>query len=202
MKSKSQSIIILLGIVSSGFGIWQMLQTATMILSPWFLVLFYLVITFCVSFILGFLVKKILKSRWYTLTFTSIFIIIACSVFCISQYRTSYEIIVPDNYVGEIKLFVSNEKKNDFAINKYGIGYIDIETFNKGFYPKIIKEKIDITKQVKEYSKGALATMPEDVYSYEYLSFSIMAKGESIKDKDIEELIRIKAIDTNRLYRK
>lgn len=202
MKSKSQSIIILLGIVSLGSGIWQMLQTATMILPPWFLVLFYVIITFCVSFILGFLVKKILKSRWYTLTFTSIFIIIACCVFCISQYRASYEIIVPDNYVGEIKLFVSNEKKNDFAINKYGIGYIDIETFNKGFYPKIIKEKVDITKQVKEYSKGALATMPKDVYSYEYLSFSIMVKGESIKDKDIEELIRIKAIDTNRLYRK
>jgi energy-coupling factor transporter transmembrane protein EcfT len=122
-------------------------------------------ITFCVSFILGFLVKKILKSKWHALTFASIFIIIICSTFYISQYKPAYEIIVPGNYVGEVKLFVSNEKGNDFAINKYGIGYIDRETFEKGFYPKIIKGNIDITKQAKEYSKGAFAATQASDYS-------------------------------------
>jgi hypothetical protein len=200
MKSKLQPIIVVLGVLSLGFGTWQMLQTRTMILPPWFLVLFYLVITFCLSFILGFLVKKILKSKWHTLTFASIFIIIICSTFYVSQYKPAYEIIVPDNYVGEVKLFVSNEKGNDFTINKYGIGYIDRETFEKGFYPKIIKGNIDITKQARGYSKGAFATTQASSYSYEYLSFSI--KGESMQNNDIDELIKIRAIDTSRLYRK
>lgn len=200
MKSKLQPIIVVLGVLSLGFGAWQMLQTRTMILPTWFLVIFYLVITFCLSFILGFLVKKTLKSKWHTLTFASIFTIIICSTFYISQYKPAYEIVVPGNYVGEVKLFVSNEQGNDFAINKYGIGYIDRETFKKGFYPKILKGNIDITKQAKGYSKGAFATTQANSYSHEYLSFSI--EGESMQDKDIEELIKIKAIDTTRLYRR
>ena len=111
-----------------------------------------------------------------------------------------YTVVIPEGYVGEIRLLVSNE--NDFSINNYGIGYIDRKTFDEGFYPKIIKGGNDITKQVKEYSKGALATSSGDVYSYEYLSFSVLAKGEHVENKDIEELIKIKAIDTSRLYRK
>jgi hypothetical protein len=60
----------------------------------------------------------------------------------------------------------------------------------------------DITNQVKEYAKGALATVPEDIYSFEYLSFSIPAKVENIGELNIEDLIKLKAIDTTRLYKK
>ncbi len=123
-------------------------------------------------------------------------------MFYVSQYKPTYEIIVPDNYFGEVRLFVSNEARNDFTINKYGVGYIDKNTFDNGFYPRIFRKKINITKQIKGYSKGAFAATQVSNYSYEYLSFSIPVKVENIDDRDIEELIKIKAIDTARLYRK
>lgn len=192
-----------IGTLSLGVGIWQMLQTKTMILSPWFLLLFSLPSTLLVSFALGFVAKRLLKSKWKTLTFASIFVVIFCSIFYISEYRPVYTVVVPENYAGEIKLFVSNEKESDFLVNEYGIGYIDMKTFNKGFYPKILQGGSDITKQVKEYSKGALATMNGNVYSYDYLSFSIPVKnGQNVEGRDIEELIKIRAIDTARLHRR
>lgn len=202
MKFKIQPVILALGIFSLCVGIWQMLQTKTMILPSWFLLLLSLPCTLLVSFGLGMLVKKILNSKWRALTFASIFVIIFSSIFYISEYRPVYTVVIPEGYVGEVRLLVSNEKENDFFINNYGIGYIDRKTFDEGFYPKIIKGDNEITKQVKEYSKGALATTPGDIYSYEYLSFFVPAKGESVEDKDIEELIKIKAIDTTHLYRR
>lgn len=202
MKFKIQPIIIALGIFSLCVGIWQMLQTKTMILPSWCLLLLTLPCTLLVSFGLGIVVKKILNSKWQALTFASIFVIIFCSIFYIIEYRPVYTVVIPEGYVGEVKLLVSDEKENDFFINNYGIGYIDRKTFDEGFYPKIVKGDSDITIQVKEYSKGALATTPDDIYSYEYLSFSVLDKGDSLEDKDIEELIKIKAIDTTRLYKR
>lgn len=136
------------------------------------------------------------------LTFTSVFIIIFCTVFYIDKYRPAYTIVVPKDFVGEIKLLVSKEKENDLLINRYGVGYINRKTFDEGFYPKIIKGDIDITKQVKEYSKSAFATTLGDVYSYEYLSFYVLKNGKAIGDTNVEELIKIKGIDTARLFRK
>ena len=197
-----QIIFISLGIFSLGVGIWQMLQTKTMILPPWFLVTISLPGTLLVSFVLGFIAKKLLNSKWQTLTFTSIFVIIFCSIFYISEYKPVYIVGIPKDYVGEIKLFLSNEEENDFSINSYGIGYIDKRTFDEGFYPKIIQGDNDITKHIKEYNRSALATTPGDTYSFEYLSFSIPVNEKSAEDKDIRELIKIKAIDTTRLYRR
>lgn len=201
LKSKLQPIIIGLGILSLVVGIRQMLQTRTMILPSWFLVLLFTPSMMCVSVMLGYLAKKITKSKWHTLTHAAVFVIVFSSIFYISEYRPNKSIIVPESYVGQVRLFVSNENENDFVINKYGIGYIDRKTFIKGFYPKIIKGS-DITKQIKEYSKGALATTKEDLHTYEYLTFFVPINGQSIEDKNIEELIKIKAIDTARLYKK
>ncbi|MDQ0966796.1 hypothetical protein QFZ20_002199 [Flavobacterium sp. W4I14] len=202
MRRIIQIILPTLAIFSLGVGIWQMLQTKTMILPSWFLVVISLPGTLLLSFALGFIVKKLLNSKWQILTFTSIFVIIFCSIFCISEYKPVYIVVIPKNYVGEIRLFLSNENENDFSINRYGIGYIDMRTFNDGFYPKIIQGGNDITKQIKEYSKGALATMSEDIYSFEYLTFYILDNGKKVEGKDIEELVKIKAIDTARLYKK
>jgi len=179
-----------------------MLQTKTMILPSWFLAIVFLPVTLCVSFALGALAKKIFNSKWRSLTFASIFTIALSLIYYVFQYRPVYTVVIPKDYIGEVRLVVSNENENDFFVNKYGIGYIDRETFDKGFYPKIVKGGNDITKEVKEYSKGALATTSDDIYSYEYLSFSILAKGENVEDQDIEELIKNKAIDTTRLYRR
>ncbi|SIS58316.1 hypothetical protein SAMN05421796_101405 [Chryseobacterium piscicola] len=200
MKSKLQFVIIFLGILSSCFGIWKMLKTETMILSPWFLVLLFLPILLFISFLLGYFLKIILKSEWNTLTFTSVFVIIICSIFYASQYRPTNKVVIPKNFSGEVKLFVSNEKGNDFKINNFGVGYIDKETFDKGFYPKIIKENNDITDQVKLYSKGSWVTTEKTDYSFEYLTFIIPPKKEH--NKDVGELLKVNAIDITRLPKK
>ncbi|WP_316784413.1 hypothetical protein [Pedobacter frigiditerrae] len=136
MKYKIQPIIIILGVLSLGFGSFKMLQTETMILPSWFLVLIYLPCTLLISLILGYLAKKMLNSKWWTITFTSIFVIIFCSIFYLSEYRPNKIITIPQSYVGEVRLFVSNEEENDFFINKYGIGYINKKTFDQGFIQK------------------------------------------------------------------
>lgn len=156
MKFKPQFIIIALGILSLGVCIWQMLQMKTMILSPWLLVALYLAIVLCISFLVGFIAKKILCSNWHTRTFASIIIIIICGIYYSSEYKPTYTIVIPENYVGEVKLFVSNEKENDFKINEYGIGYINKKTFDNGFYPKLMQGNNNITDEVNGYAKGLL----------------------------------------------
>lgn len=151
---------------------------------------------------LGYVARNILNSKWQTLTWASIFIILFCSVFYISEYKPTYEVVIPGEYSGEVRLLVSRGQGSNFVINKYGIGYIDRKTFDGGFYPKIIRGDRDITKQVKEYGKGALATTAEDIYSYEYLSFFVGGSGHVAEEKGIEELIKINAIDTGYLYRR
>jgi len=200
MKFKIQPIIIILGVIFLCIGAWQMLKIETMILSPWFLVLLFLPILILVSFILGYLLKIIIKSEWNILTLASIIVIIICSIFYASQYRPTHKVIIPKNFSGEVKLFVSNEKVNDFKINNFGVGYIDRETFDKGFYPKIIKENNDITDQVKLYSKGSWVTIQTTNYSFEYLTFVIPAEKED--NKDVGELLEANAIDTARLPKK
>ncbi len=202
MKSKIQPVIIILGLFSLVIGARQMLDIPTMILPSWFLLLTSLPCIFGGSFVLGYLTKKMMNSKWRTITFASVFITAFCSIYYISQYKITYNITIPENYAGEVRLFVSNEKGNDFLINHYGVGYINQETFSKGFYPKIIKGNQDITAQVKEYSKGALTTTLNDIYSYEYLSFSIPPDGGNVEDQNVEELLKIRAIDTVRLFRR
>jgi energy-coupling factor transporter transmembrane protein EcfT len=112
-----------------------------------FLIGIYLPIVFGVSLLIGFLIKKLLKSNWHTLTFISIMLSVICLSFYASQFKSSYEIIVPNNYVGEVKLILSNEKENDFKINNYGIGYISQTTYENGLQPSIIINGEHITKK-------------------------------------------------------
>ena len=202
MRYRKQHLIVFFGILSLIVVVRQILAKPTMILPSWFLLVISLPVLLCISFSLGYLVKRIMDSKWWTITFASIFVMVFCGIYYLSEYRPTYRVIVPKAYVGEIRLLFSNEERSDFFINKYGIGYIDKKTFDEGFYPKIIKDDNDITEQVKVYSKGAIATTRDDVYSYEYLSFSIPAKVVSLEEKDIEELMKIRAIDTSRLYRR
>ncbi|WP_412850547.1 hypothetical protein ACL0VS_17795 [Chryseobacterium sp. PMSZPI] len=200
MKNKLQLLIIALATLLLGLSIWQMLETPTMILPSWFLILLFVPIFLFIAFILGSLLKVLLKSDWNKLTFTSIFVIIISSIFYFSQYKATYKIIIPESYSGEVRLFVSNEKENDFIINNYGIGYINKGTFDSGFHPKVLKGGNNITEQTKNYGKGALATTVRDLHTYDYLSFIVPSKDGNVEGKSVEDLIRIKAIDTTRLY--
>eukprot|EP01133_Synstelium_polycarpum_P009293 gene9293-10898_t len=129
MKSKIQPVIIILGLFSLFIGARQMLDVPTMILPSWFLLLTSLPCILGGSFVLGYLTKKMMNSKWRTITFASVFITAFCSIYYISQYKITYKITIPENYAGEVRLFVSNERGNDFLINHYGVGYINQETF-------------------------------------------------------------------------
>ncbi len=199
-KLKQQIAIGTIGIISTATGIWTMLQTPTMILSPLFLVGLYLPIAFIVSLVIGFLTKALLKSSWHTLTFTALIMTVICLTFSASQYKSSYVIIIPDKYVGEVKLLVSNEKENDFKINNYGVGYISQKTYENGFRPTIIKYGKDISKEVTGYSTGSYSSRD---LSVDYISFLITGKIDSTTEhNNFDSLIIHNAIDTKRLHKK
>lgn len=201
-KSKIQLAILTLGFLTIALGIWTMLQIPTVILPAWYLVLIYLPITFLIAFGLGFLTKKLFKLSWHTLTITSLIMTIACLTFYISEYRPSYTIYIPDNYVGEITLLVSKEADNDFNINKFGIGYINQKTFKNGFHPTVIKNNKDITKQIKNYNRGAYGSAGTLNISIDYVTFTIPSDEINTVAISIDELITNNAIDTTRIWRK
>ena len=201
-KSKVQIAILTLGFLTIVLGIWTMLQVPTLILPSWYLVLIFLPITLLIAFGLGFLIKSLFKVHWHTLTITSIIMTITCLTFYISEFRPNYTINIPSNYVGEVMLLVTEEANNDFNINEFGIGYINQRTFENGFRPTVIKDKENITKQVRNYSNGAFASAGTHNISLKYVSFIVPGNKKETEDFSIDELINKKAIDTTRIGRK
>jgi len=110
--------------------------------------------------------------------------------------------MIPDKYVGEVKLLVSNENQNDFKVNNFGIGYISQRTFKNGFRPTVIKGGQDISDQISGYSTGSYATTSGGKLSFDYLSFELPGKKEVSELIDYDSLVKLNAIDTARLRRK
>jgi hypothetical protein len=196
-----QITIGIFGLISTGIGIWTILQTPTIILPAYFLVVLLLPIAFYVLLPLSVCTKTLLKSRWHTLTFTALFITITCVTFFASQYHymLNYDIIIPDSYVSEVKLILSNDEKNEFKVNSYGIGYINQNTFTNGFNPTIIREGHNITNQITGYNTGEYVS---DDLSLKFVSFIIPRKKDSFPSIDFDSLIKLKAIDLKRVKRK
>ena len=199
-KSKIQQFIWAIGLISIGLGVWTILQTPTLLLPSWFLAVLFVPITILCSLGLGFLIKKIFKSNWSVITFTAIIMSTLCLSYYISEYKPTYKIIIPTNFIGEVRLLLSNENTNDFNINKYGVGYINQKTFKNGFQPKIIKGGQDITSQIKAYSIGATATTTStSSLSVDYLTFKVPGTTQNEITTDIDELVKVNGIDTTRL---
>ena len=138
------------------------------------------------------------------MTFTSIILTITCLTFFTSEYRPTYTIKIPKDYVGEVKLFLSNSEENKLDINEFGIGYLNEKTYQKGFRPTIIKNGQDITEDIKGYGSGAFATSQTDKYELEYMTFTIPLNEER-ENWDViglDELIKKNAIDTTLLKKK
>jgi hypothetical protein len=176
MKFKFQSIIIIFGILSIIYGFLKILEVQTLILTPIYFAIFGSILVTLVSLILGYVLKYLFVLKWHSITISSLLLILAALTYSICDYTPQHDIIIPDNYYGEVKLFVTNRQENDFIINNSGIGYINKKTYDEGFSPRIMKGGIDITKQVLGYSKGSLATGPKDIYTFQFLSFDIPNK--------------------------
>ena len=214
-KSKGQIAIIIIGLISLGLGIKTLLYTQTLILPSWFLVALYTPIVLAISFGLGRLTKKILKNEGHLATYASIFVTIISLSFYASEYRPTHKIVVPDNYSGEVMLFLSNEKQDDFEINNYGVGYVSNDTYQSGFKPTVIRNGQDISKQLTNLSSGTVGFGGVDgstIGPYDYLTFTVPRHESDSSDSELEKivsarndlkkLIEINAIDTTRLKRK
>jgi hypothetical protein len=201
MKRIIQPVILVLGVVAMVYGIWKISsETTTVILPAWLIVGVVSLIVTGVSIAIGVLVKRLLNADWYSLTFASIIIIIIVGIYAVVAYKPRLNIVVWSSFSGEVKLIVSKEaiEKKEIIVDSFGVGYITRRDFDEGFYPRIIKGNTDITKEIKEYSKGGKATSPSVSYSLEFLSFIIPGQSNQLAS-DIFELIRVGAIDTMRL---
>jgi hypothetical protein len=205
LKSKGQIAIIIIGLISLGLGIKSMLRVPTVILPPWFLVLLYVPIIVGFSFFLGLLIKALIKIEASKLTYTSFFVTIFSLAFYISEYKPTYEIIVPEKFNGVVNLYLSKEEKNDFRLNSFGIGYICKKTFYNGFKPKAIKNGHDITNELSDFYSGTVSSVGKNgnFGPYQYLSFKISphAIDTSTLTNNLQKMIELNILDTTRILK-
>lgn len=148
-KSKGQIIILILGVISYGLGIKTMLQTPTMILTPWFLVLISSPFVFGFSFLLGFLTKIISKSSWHIVTFSAIYISVICLTFFFKEYRnyTNLQLQLDEHKAGhyfiisttDISKSVKYNKGEPIKFDRNNVIYLD-----SGLYNNSVKRPINM----------------------------------------------------------
>ena len=204
MKSGLQVSIIVIALITLAAAIFKMsAETTTIILPLWLVISAVSSVACVVSIGIGVFLKDLLRSGWHQLTFASICLLVIAGVYLIVKNKPTLNVIIPPSYGGEIKLLVSTDSiETDVVIvNLYGIGYITKKDFERGFYLKILKGGVDVSKQVKEYSKESSLNSLSDRYSFDWLSFSVLGRS-STRAGDIDELLRTGAIDTLRLPRK
>ncbi len=179
-----------------------MLQTPPLFFKTWFMVLISFSIIFVLALGFGLLIKLVLKSSWYSFTFTAILLTLYGLPYYLNEYKYSYTIYIPDHYVGNVRLFLSRNNKNDLFINDFGIGYISYRTFNKGFMPTIVKNRSDITNQIDGMGKGIYPANFNEKYVLDHLKFTVPGATENREVVDFDQLVIQNAIDTSRLQRK
>ena len=206
MKNTVQIAIVVFGAGAFAYGVSKMAaETATMIIPGWIIIVAVSFVGFVVSMGIGFFVKHLLGSNWHPVTFTAIVLLIIVGIYSIVDYKPTLKIFVLPDYAGEVKLVVSRDKveRHDISVNSFGIGYITRRNFENGFYPKIVKGQKDISKEIKEYSKGSTLSSQSDSYSsysFEFLTFVVPGRPHHMV-KETDDLLRNGAVDTMRLPR-
>lgn len=202
-NSKVQIIIILIGLSAIGVAVKTILHTRTVIMTPFSLVIIYLPLLLLVSLGLGLLIKKITKGTANILTYASIIATLFSITYIYSEYMPTSDIVIPANYSGNVRLFLSTEDTDDFNINSYGIGYISKDTYNNGFRPTVIKNGKNITKELTNISSGGSISFASvngsSIGPYHYIQFTIPGHSQDTIDNDLQRLIEVKALDTTRI---
>ena len=148
----SQKLKIAIGLISLGL-LGNLIYTLTsvpggMFLSGIFLGGMWIVIILVVSLLLAWLTKLALeKLPFWTIYFT--LTAIAFAIFHYQMYSPTLKIIVPENYIGEVKLIKSSETDNILTLDSNGFGYLNEWTFNKLYSRPIVVDKNgkDLTEQ-------------------------------------------------------
>ena len=196
--------IILIGLISLWLGVQTMLETPTVILSAWFLVIMYGSILLLLAFGLGVLIVSLTKSKVHLLTAASFIVTIVCLAFYISEFRPTYKIYVTESFNGEVKLFRSTLNKNKLLLSKYGVGYITDKAYREGFKPIIYQNGKDITKECKSIVQGSVAFASIDGTSFgpfPYVGFTIGDTSVDTIWNNLTNIVEMKIIDTTILKR-
>ncbi|MDW5290556.1 hypothetical protein [Formosa sp. PL04] len=133
------------------------------------------------SLIIGLIIKAIFKHYSFKTLLLSLFTI--CSVIGIFYlHKPTYDIIVPENYIGEVNLILSNVKENRLILDENGIGYINKVTFNKTFNPKIIQNGIEINERTVGFNPSTFwaisKTTTKNGKEIKALTFEIVPKDK------------------------
>lgn len=196
-KDKLQIGIIIVGLISFGLGVSTMLKAPTLILPSWFLVLLYTPFLIGISFAFGILTKKLTRTKWTTLTLSTIYVSLICLTIYISEYRQTLVIVVPDDFAGNAYLILTHESENDFQLNEYGVGYITEETYKNGFQPKVFKGGREITDEIRGYGIGSGSYRGSQ--SINFVSFDVPGKASDWREVSLHDLLELYGIDTARV---
>jgi hypothetical protein len=188
-------------VISVGVLTYEITGLQTDILSPvYYLILFLIAITIT-SFIFGGISKLLLEKISFKTIFYFLFTLLSIlSILYI--HRPSYKVIVPDNYIGDVNLILSNVKENKLELDANGIGYINLKTFNKTFIPIILQNGIEINNRAVGFSKsgfwGKAQFSTNDGKTIQSLRFQIVPdhriREKQNYHKDLSGLINNKLI--------
>ncbi len=200
-----QLIIVIIAIFSLSAAIWIMMKVLTVIYPDKYLFVtsVYVMSMLLIALIIGFFIKYLSKSSWHGITWTSVALTCLCAIYIALEFKPMYNIYLPDNFRGEVYLFVTGEDKDQFNIDNLGIanvslgiGYISRSTYDKGFIPVIMQQGKEI--KGRSYSRG---TMRGVGFIVRYYHVSVGAKHPGDQTINVGVLYGENHVDTTRILK-
>ena len=201
MKRALQPIIQLTGLAAVIFGIDKVSSEMTTLILPVWLIVGVIALAVCtLAAGMAYVMRNLLDLAWRTMTYTSMILIVVVIVYAIVDYKPTIQVIVPENYSGDVKLFVSTDSPGvrKISLNRYGVGYITRQEFDAGFYPRVIKAGEDITHDIRDFGRGSAAATNLEGYSFRYVEFTVPgAFNDSVTH--LNYLLRTGGLDSSRI---
>lgn len=199
-RSNDERTIVIISVASLLAAVITLIKAPSPFIPGWYLAILYLPILIGISYFIGKALRVLLPFKAEVLTYTLVVTTTLSLWFCYSQYYPIHEIIIPTRFKGQIRLFLSNENHDYFKINNHGVGYISQKTYKKGFKPKIIQEGVDITDRMPHGSHviASYQSTIKRTVSYAFVQLSASGEITPAAGINVEELIRVGALDTTR----
>jgi hypothetical protein len=197
-------VIISIEIVALYLGARTMLEIPTLIIPSWFLIIIYDSILLLLSYGFSVLIISLAKLKIKLLTANALIVTVVCLSFYVSQAasqaKSIYRIHVPENFVGEVRLFRSTLSQNRLHLNKFGVGYITENAYQGGFKPVIYQGSKDITRECKDFAQGSIAFAGidgESIGPFSYMSFTVKNTTNDTIWTDVKKVVEARIIDVS-----
>jgi len=192
--------IISIGIVALYLGARTMLEVPTLIIPSWFLTIIYGSVLLLLSYGFSVLITSLTKLKIQLLTVNALIVTVVCLYFYVSQAKSIYKIYVPENFVGEVRLFRSTLSQNRLHLNGFGVGYITEDAYKEGFKPIIYQGGKDITKECKDFAQGSIAFAGidgESIGPFSYMSFIVKNTTNDTIWTDVKKVVETRVINVS-----